>query len=177
MKKIRKRLIALTLLAAMSFGALQLPDAALTKSFAAGASVQTLLKQSPSEMTVKDGEKVTVSVEQTEGTSAYQWFYKKVGATQWSIWKGHTTASTSANANSTWNGMQLFCKITDASGKETSSAPITIHIEGLDKLSVTTQPQDISTEANRGACGRDIPPRQPKPYPMNRGTVCRSTVW
>ncbi len=149
MKQIRKRLIALTLFAAMSFGALQLPDAALTKSFAAGASAQTLLQQSPSEMTVRDGEKVTVSVEQTEETGAYQWYYKKAGAAQWSIWKGHTTASTSANANSTWNGMQLYCKITDASGKETSSDPITIRIEGLDQLSVTAQPQDIATEANK----------------------------
>lgn len=105
MKAIRKRVVALALLAAMTFGALPLPMSKLTKVYAAGASAQTVSQSAPSSITVREGEKVTVSVPQAGEGSSYQWYYKKAGVAQWSLWKGHTSAVTSATSNSTWHGM------------------------------------------------------------------------
>ena len=68
----------------------------------------------------------------------YQWYYKKAGQTAWNKWGTRTTATTTATANDTWNGMQVYCKVTDKDGKTSDSNPATITIQR--ELKITTQP-------------------------------------
>ena len=58
----------------------------------------------------------------------YQWYFKKAGASGWSIWNTHTSASTSGTANDSWNGMQVFCLFTDKYGDTASSGCATVYI-------------------------------------------------
>ena len=78
---------------------------------------------------VKVNDSVTFSIEaQGEGLT-YQWYYKKAGQTAWNKWGARTTATTTATANATWNGMQVYCKVTDKFGNSVDSNPATITIK------------------------------------------------
>ena len=81
------------------------------------------ITQQPKSISIPAGHKAAFSVKATGNGLKYQWYYKKKGATDWSVWKIYTTASIEPPSNSTWNGMQVRCKITDAYGcTATSSA-------------------------------------------------------
>lgn len=58
----------------------------------------------------------------------YQWYYNKAGATERSKWGTRTAASTTVTANSTWNGMQLRCVVTDGAGNIVNSDAAVITI-------------------------------------------------
>ena len=58
----------------------------------------------------------------------YQWYYQKRDMTHWHIWRGHTSASTSAISNPTWDGMRVKCVITDAAGSQIHSRPSRVRI-------------------------------------------------
>ena len=92
----------------------------------------------PNDVTTTAGSTVKFSVSATGTKLSYQWYYKKSGDSSWTLWNGHTTASTSATANSTWNGMQVYCKVTDGYGKsvKSNSAVITL----VKELLITQQP-------------------------------------
>ena len=104
-----------------------------------------VITSQPVNVTVKNGQhtKFTVKASGT-GKLSYQWYYKKSGASQWSVWKGHTGASTSATANASWNLMQVRCLITDESGTQvySSAALITVNQD----LVITSQPVDVSVK-------------------------------
>ena len=102
----------------------------------------------PEDVTLRSGDtaKFRVSAQGT-GEISYQWYYKKFGATDWMLWKGHTTASTSATANATWNLMQLYCKLTDQAGSTVDSQPAVIKVE--QPLSIVTQPANKTVTAGR----------------------------
>ena len=89
---------------------------------------KTVLIESPESVTVMSGEKVTFSVKASGAKLSYQWYVKKKGASAWTLWKGHTSASTSAVANDSWNGMKVCCVVRDANGNSVSSAPATVTI-------------------------------------------------
>ena len=59
----------------------------------------------------------------------YQWYYKKVGQSGFSIWKGHTSASDTCTPNAIWNGIQLYCIIKDSAGNTVKSDTITVTIK------------------------------------------------
>ena len=103
----------------------------------------------PKNVTVKPNGKVTFSVKASgTGTPKYQWYYKKDGATDWSVWSGRTSASLEATANATWNMMQVYCKVSDASGSVDSSvAVITVD----QPLTVLTQPKNITVKSGSDA--------------------------
>ena len=69
----------------------------------------------------------------------YQWYYRKKGQTDWTLWKGHTTASTTATSNSSWDGMQVRCLVSNSSGKQVYSKAAVITI--AKPLKITSQPQ------------------------------------
>ena len=56
----------------------------------------------------------------------FKWYYKKAGATSWTEWKGRTQSSFTVHSNDTWNGMKVYCRITDANGKSVKSDEITV---------------------------------------------------
>ena len=106
-----------------------------------------LVRVQPKDATAKTGDTVTfaVTAEGGSGALSYQWYYKKAGASDWSLWKGHTTASTSAPANDSWDGMRVYCKVTDNAGKSVSSnaAAVTLRSE----LKLLSQPSDVSAKS------------------------------
>ena len=69
----------------------------------------------------------------------YQWYYCKAGDNSWNVWKGRINPTESVIPNSTWNGIQLYCRITNNDGDTLYSdlAKVTI-IDST--LSITTQP-------------------------------------
>ena len=90
--------------------------------------IQTTLKitAQPSPVRVKSGEPAVFSLKAVGNGMTFQWYYKKAGATAWTEWKGRTQSSFTVNANDTWNGMKVYCRVTDANGKSVKSDEITV---------------------------------------------------
>ena len=107
-------------------------------------SVPSITSQ-PKNVTVKSGETASFSVKASGSGLSYQWYYKKKNAANWSLWKGHTTATTSGKANDTWDGMQVYCTVKSASGMTVSSNPATITVSG--ELKITANPQNVTVTA------------------------------
>ena len=87
------------------------------------------ITQQPQNQSIIAGKPLTLSVKATGSSLKYQWQYKKSGATAWNNWTGRTAASTTATANSTWNGMQVRCIVTDGAGNTVTSSAATITIQ------------------------------------------------
>ena len=92
----------------------------------------------PTDKTVKLGESLTLSVKAEGDGLTYQWYYKKSGQTAWSKWNGRTHASETCTPNATWNGIQLYCEVTDSYGNWEDSAVAKITV--TQDLKITTQP-------------------------------------
>ena len=105
---------------------------------------QLQITQQPKDATAPINGKVTFSVKaQGEGSLAYQWYYRKAGVSVWSEWKGHTTASTYAYPNATWDGIQLYCVVRDNFGNKVSSLPATVKLD-ITQLQILEDPQDVT---------------------------------
>ena len=70
----------------------------------------------PADVSIYAGQKAVFSVKAKGTGLTYQWYYKKADTVYWNKWNGRTTASTTATANDTWDGMSVKCEITDANG-------------------------------------------------------------
>ncbi len=103
----------------------------------------TITRQ-PVSQTVNPGTAVTISLKAQGNSVTYQWYYKKSGADLWSIWNGRTHASETVTPNNTWNGIQLYCKVKDGSGKTIDSDTVKITLSGL--ISITRQPKDMTVD-------------------------------
>ena len=82
----------------------------------------------PADVTVDSGKEVSFTVKAEGSNLQYQWYFKKSGASSWSIWKSHTSATTTARANDTWDGMQVYCVVTDGIGRTVSSGSATVKL-------------------------------------------------
>ena len=82
----------------------------------------------PEDQTVALGKALTISLEADGNDLSYQWFYKKSVANTWSKWSNRTHASETVTPNASWNGIRLFCLITDATGASVSSNAITVSV-------------------------------------------------
>lgn len=60
---------------------------------------------------------------------SYQWYVRKNGEQMWHVWKNHNDPKTVADANESWDGMQVYCMITDNNRTSVASDVITISIE------------------------------------------------
>lgn len=76
----------------------------------------------PSSATVKVGEKATFTVK-AEGTGrlTYQWYYRKYGRKDWLEWVGQKSATAASTADYSWNCMEIYCQVRDASGNSVNS--------------------------------------------------------
>ena len=98
----------------------------------------------PSDVVTNVGDTTQFAVKAQGSGLKYQWYFRKAGVTAWTLWKGHITATTSAVANDTWDGMQVYCKISDNLGASVNSQPSTVKLNGMPKI--TAQPSDVSTK-------------------------------
>lgn len=61
---------------------------------------------------------ITLSVEANGSAMKYQWFYCKADEKVWKEWKGRTANSFKVTPNSTWDGIGIYCRITNSDGEE-----------------------------------------------------------
>ena len=108
-------------------------------------SAPPVITAQPGNVMVNAGETAVFSVKASGTGLKYQWYYRKAGGKTWAIWNGHTTATTSAPANSTWNLMKVYCRITDQAGNVISSNSATVSLR--QPLTILTQPRNISVKA------------------------------
>ena len=86
------------------------------------------ITEQPRSRTVVLGDALTVSVKAEGKGLRYQWYYRKVGNSSWTEWNGRVNASETVVPNETWNGMQLYCRVKDSSGKTVSSSVAYIRV-------------------------------------------------
>ena len=111
------------------------------KSYIIGVSVLSISTQ-PESQTIISGQSLTVSVKPTGTGLKFQWYYKKKGETGFSMWGGRVRASETVTPNDTWNGIQLYCKVTDGAGNYVNSSTATITIKS--GITITQQPESQS---------------------------------
>ena len=93
-----------------------------TTLYAVWASEQELkITVQPANVTAAAGAIATFSVKAEGLDLKYQWYYKKPGNSNWILWEGHNTASTSAKTYSTWSNIQFVCVVTNGKGQSVSS--------------------------------------------------------
>ncbi len=156
-----------------------------------------LVTRQPVSQSIVAGRPVTLSVEATGNSLQYQWHFRKKGQTSFSIWNGHTNATETVTPNSTWDGIQLYCRIADASGKTVDSDTVTVSV-----LSIASHPKNVTVEDEknatftvkatgsdlkyqwqykkgrpRGATGTEEPPLPPPQQPIPHGRECRCAAW
>ena len=83
----------------------------------------------PVNKTVTVGNAVTLSLKATGSGLTYQWYYKKAGQSGFSVWNGRTHASETVTPNSSWNGIKLYCVVTDSVGNSVKSNTITVTLK------------------------------------------------
>ena len=83
----------------------------------------------PADKTVSVGETITLSVKAQGSGLKYQWYFKKAGQTSWNVWKSHTHSSETVAPNASWNGIKLYCLITDSAGDTVKSDVVTVTVK------------------------------------------------
>ena len=113
-----------------------------SQAAAIAINIPLAITQQPKSVTANIGDTVKFSVKASGSGLRYQWYYKKSGASSWTKWTGHTTASTSGTANESWNGMQVRCTVTDSSGSTVNSKAATV--TAVIPLNITQHPQSVT---------------------------------
>lgn len=83
----------------------------------------------PTNVSVKAGADATFTVKATGTGLKYQWYFKKAGASSWTVWNGRIAPSFTVASNNTWNGMAVFCKITDANGYTVKTKEVNVTLK------------------------------------------------
>ncbi len=116
-----------------------------SKVNAAPAETATLaITSHPSDVIVKEGNRASFSVEATGSELKYQWYCRKQGNRKWQVWSGHTTASITDTADSTWDMMKVYCRVTDASGSTVSSNSAVVRL--AKPIVLQKQPKNITVK-------------------------------
>ncbi len=92
------------------------------------ASTIRIISQSE-DVTVKPGTLTQFFVDAQGTNLTYQWYVKKNGEQLWHAWKSHNDFKTASKANESWDGMQVYCMITDNNRTAIASDIITVTIE------------------------------------------------
>ena len=83
----------------------------------------------PTDKTVSLGNPVTLSLKASGTKLSYQWYYKKADQTSFSKWRKSTNDSETVTPNASWNGIQLYCVVTDGHGDTVQSNTITVKVK------------------------------------------------
>ena len=102
--------------------------------------------EQPKSCAIALGESLTLSVKAQGMGLQYQWYYKKEGQSQFSEWPSRVRPTETVIPPDSWNGIQLFCIVTDKYGNSVQSETITVTVEP--KLAIIEQPKNC--EVTRG---------------------------
>ena len=148
MRKITKKTIAIIILLVMTLSAFSFKGIS-PYSVSAAEGKKSLQIVSSGQDGVSIGAKTTFSVQKSGDFVSYQWYYRKAGASKWSKWNGHNTASTSAVANASWDKMQVKCVVTKTSGSKVTTSPLTVRIKSTKGIKIEKQPADVITRVGK----------------------------
>ncbi len=107
----------------------------------------TVLKitKQPTNVTVANGIKFTVSVTANGDGLKYEWYYKNKGASNFER-SSVSTASYSATMSDTVNGRQLYCKVSDKYGNSVKSDTVTLTMDNDTTTKTTTSTTKSTTK-------------------------------
>ena len=103
---------------------------------------ESVITAQPKNQYIVLGKSLTMSVKASGSGLKYQWYFKKKGQSSWSVWNGRTHASETVTPNASWDGIQLYCKVTDGGGKSVNSSAMSVSV-----LSIATQPANKTVTA------------------------------
>ena len=95
------------------------------------------------------GDTARVTVTAVGDGLTYQWYVKNPAAAEFGK-SSVTSAAYSFNVSGASNGRQLYCEVTDSSGKTVRSDNVTVTIAGSGPI-ITAQPQSVSVAAGETA--------------------------
>lgn len=83
----------------------------------------------PTDRTVANGDSLTLSLKASGTNLRYQWYYKKKGQSGFNVWKNRTHSSETVTPNASWNGIQLYCVVTDGDNHTLTSDTFTVTVK------------------------------------------------
>ena len=92
-------------------------------------SEELAIIRQPGNISVPFGSALTVRVKATGEDLSYQWFFRKKTQAVFSEWVGRTHSSETVKPNDTWDGIQLYCTVSDRSGGSIRSDTVTVTID------------------------------------------------
>ena len=110
--------------------------------------------------TVADGGSVTLCAAAVGTGLTYQWYFRRAQDDTWKVWRGRTRAVLHETTTYAWQGLQVFCRVSDASGRfcDTDVMKFSVYMPfGAEELphSVTAAPGEKATFTVR-AYGRNL---------------------
>ena len=82
--------------------------------------------EQPKNCEVTRGKSLTLSVKAQGIGLQYKWYYRKKGQRIFTLWNGRTHDSEIVIPPDSWNGIQLYCLISDKYGNSVKSTVITV---------------------------------------------------
>ena len=142
--------VAVTVLCvALSVGLWLLFSGGAEKDSSSNESVQiqkVVINEQPQDVITKPNKLVKFKVVASGTGLHYQWYYCKKNASEWSVWRVYYTSEIEPPANSTWDGMQVRCKVTDNNGNSVYSDSAFVSLIPFEdgEFQITKQPKSYS---------------------------------
>jgi len=114
-------------------------------------SMATKLKitKQPVSVTVAEGKTATVTVQAQGDGLTYKWYYKNKGDSKFSLTDSFKGTTYSVAMDSTRNGRQIYCVITDKYGNSITTNTVTLGM--ATKLKITKQPVSVTVAEGKTA--------------------------
>lgn len=107
----------------------------------AEADAALQITRQPVSVTVLENQQATVSFAAIGNGLTYQWFYKNAWETKFSATASFTGDTYAVEMNSTRNGRQVYCVVTDENGETVTTDTVSLNLLATDlELKITRQP-------------------------------------
>ena len=97
--------------------------------------------EQPVDQTINVGDSLTLSLKAEGSFLKYQWYFKKEGQSDFKPWTNRVLPSETVTPNISWNGIQLYCKVTDRNGNWVESDTVTVTFVD-DNIEILQQPEN-----------------------------------
>lgn len=116
--------------------------ATLSEAATVHLTKNTVITRQPHDMVVTEGEVFELSMEAWGDRLSYQWYYNYSGWTSWTRWDGVASSTVWLTPYSDWDGLQVYCAVTNAVGETVCTRTAVI---SLSKAPVIVSQPDSAT--------------------------------
>jgi len=102
-----------------------------------------VITQQPEDVSVPSGETATVTFTAEGEGLTYKWYYKNKGVAGWYLTTAFTGNTYTVTMNSTRNGRQIYCVVTDKNGNSVQTNTVTLSQEVSKAVTITQQPVSV----------------------------------